>query len=103
MRHHVWQPEMGRIKIRALLYLHTSLLVCIVKSQCSTNDDTYDNTVPEVCRQYFNNTAIQCTELDGECLNCTWPEDCEYGKIVDVTCESKFDDIECISGQVCRH
>ena len=87
---------MRRIEICALLYLHISFLVCVVKSQCNSNNDT----IPEVCRQYFNNTAVKCTELDGECLNCTWPEDCEYGEMVNVTCESKFDDIECTTGQV---
>lgn len=81
----------------ALVYLQISLLVYFVKSQCDNNNDT----IPEICRRQSNGN-VSCTELSGECLQCTWPDDCEYGGNITVMCESKFGDIECIAGQVCQ-
>ena len=84
-------------EIWALVYLQFSLLVYFVEAQCDTNNDT----IPEICRQQTNNN-VSCTELSGECVECMWPPDCDYGRNVNVTCESRFDDIECIAGQVCN-
>ena len=84
-------------EICTVVYIQISLLVYFVESQCDNNNDT----IPEICRQQ-SNSNVSCTELSGECLNCTWPEeDCEYGGNVTVMCGSKFDDIECVAGQVC--
>ena len=86
-------------EIFALLYIQISLLVYFVESQCDNNNN---DTIPEICRRQ-SNANVSCTELSGECLDCMWPtDDCEYGENVTVRCESKFDDIECSAGEVCK-
>ena len=74
----------------AVVCVVLALLVCGVVSQCDSNNET----IPEICQQQFKNN-VSCTELSGECLNCTWRDDCDecrYGDNVTVTCRSKNDD-----------
>jgi len=79
-----------------LVCVQISLLTCGTESQCDSNNDT----IPEVCRQQ-SDSNVSCEEFSGECLECTWPEDCVYGQTVIVTCVSKYDGIDCVGEQVC--
>lgn len=90
---------MGKMRwteICALVCVQICLFVCFAESQCDSNNDT----IPEICRQQSNNN-VSCTEFSGECIECMWPEDCEYGENLNVTCHSKYDTIECVGNQVC--
>jgi len=68
-----------------------TLVVC---SSCNVLDNN-DTIIPDTC-----NVTTSCSDLGGECLNCTFPE-CKYGDVVNVECTVKFDGIEC-SGNMVR-
>lgn len=91
----VMVAEMGLTGICVLLVVLSSL-TNIAESQCDFNNDT----VPEICREQSENN-VSCTELNGECLHCTFPDNCTYGDNVTVKCVSKYSEIQCNDGEVC--
>jgi len=73
-------------------------LVCtlFVCSSCFVGDSN-GTVIPDTCNVP---SSTPCSELGGECLNCTFPDSCEYGKNVTVECTVKFDEIECSNDTV---
>ena len=74
-------------RLNCQIFVLFSLLTCVVDSQCDSNNDT----IPQICQRQRDNNVL-CTELSGECLECTWPEGCQYGQTINVTCQAKYDE-----------
>ena len=102
VRHHVRDRYLGAkmrwTRFSAQTFVLFALLICVVDSQCDSNNDT----IPQICQHQRDNN-VPCTELNGECLECSWPEECQYGRKVNVTCQVKEGSSECQVRSSKRH
>lgn len=58
----------------------------IQKRETKPNGTTVVSTIPVTDYPEWCPSKVECNKLSGDCLNCTYNEDCIYGNNVEVTC-----------------